>query len=307
MDQQFTDMVIAAMGPKTTPKMRRILGSLIQHIHDFTRENQVTVEEWMAGVDFINRIGQMSDARRNEGILVSDVFGLESLVDAITYHLEESDHTSTAIIGPFYRPNSPKYPYGASIIQKDLGGQKAWVHGRVTDTNGKPLEGAELEVWHTAPNGLYEQQDPEQPDYNLRGTFTADKNGDYAYVALRPTNYPIPYDGPAGDLLQLMDRHPFRPSHIHWRVTKPGFRSLITQIYDSDCEYVKNDSVFAVKPELVVHFKPASEEIKSKYGVEFDLEYNVALPTEAQAHAQIEKRLAEQKAKEDELQAKASA
>lgn len=306
MDQKFTEMVIAAMGPKTTPKMRRILGSLIQHIHDFTRENQVTVEEWMAGVQFINRIGQMSDDKRNEGILVSDVFGLETLVDAITYQLEEHDHTSTAIIGPFYVPGSPKYPYGHSIIQKDEGGQKSWVFGRVTDTDGNPLEGAQLEVWHTSPKGLYDVQDPEQPPFNLRGTFTTNANGEYAYVALRPTNYPIPYDGPAGDLLQLMDRHPFRPSHIHWRVTKPGFRTLITQIYDSDCEYVKNDSVFAVKDELVVHFVEAPQDIKDKYKVEFSLEYNIALPTEKQAHDQVAKRLAAQKAEEDRLHAAAS-
>lgn len=293
------------MGPKTTPKARRILSSLIQHIHDFARENQLTVDEWMYGVDFINRIGQMSDSKRNEGILVSDVFGLESLVDAITYHLEESDHTSSAIIGPFYRPNSPKYEYGQSIIQKDMGGHLTWVHGRVTDTHGKPLAGAQLEVWHTAPNGLYEQQDDEQPDYNLRGTFTANENGEYAYIALRPTNYPIPYDGPAGDLLQMMDRHPYRPSHIHWRVTHPGHRPLITQIYDSECEYVKNDSVFAVKPELIVHFKEASDELKKERGVEFDLEYNVSLPTEEEAYAQIKKRQETQKAKEDDLMAKA--
>lgn len=298
--QEFTNEVKSAMGPKTTPKMRRILGSLIQHIHDFTMENQITVEEWMAGVDFINRIGQMSDERRNEGILVSDVFGLESLVDSITYALEDTDHTSTAIIGPFYRPNSPRYPYGGSIIQKDLGGQKTWVHGRVTDNHGNPLVGSHLEVWHTAPNGLYEQQDPDQPDYNLRGTVTTNEKGEYAYICLKPTNYPIPYDGPAGDLLQLMDRHPFRPSHIHWRVTHPGYRPLITQIYDSNCEYVRNDSVFAVKDELIVDFKPAGEEAIER-GCEFDLTYNIALASDEDVQKETAKRLAAQKAAEDAL------
>lgn len=297
---EFTNMVKSAMGPKTTPKMRRILGSLIEHIHAFTIENQITVEEWMAGVDFINRIGQMSNERRDEGILVSDVFGLETLVDSITYALASSDHTSTAIIGPFYRPNSPKYQYGGSIIQKELGGDKTWVHGIVTDTHGVPLPGAHLEVWHTAPNGLYEQQDPDQPDYNLRGTFTTNDKGEYAYVCLRPTNYPIPFDGPAGDLLQLMDRHPYRPSHIHWRVTHPGFRTLITQIYDRDCEYVSNDSVFAVKDELIVDFVKGGETAKER-GCDYDLTYNISLPTEEEANKETARRVAAQKAAEDAL------
>lgn len=299
----FTEMVKNAMGPKTSPKMRRILGSLIEHIHQFTTENQITVDEWMAGVDFINRIGQMSNERRNEGILVSDVFGLETLVDSITYSLEDSDHTSTAIIGPFYRENSPRYEFGGRIMQKEYDADTVWVHGKVTDTNGTPLVGAQLEVWQCAPNGLYEQQDPDQPDYNLRGTVTTNDKGEYAYICLRPTSYPIPFDGPAGDLLQLMDRHPYRPSHIHWRVTQPGFRPLITQIYDRTCEYVQNDSVFAVKDELIVDIVPASEEIKAK-GVQFDLTYNIALPSEEKAQQETERRLASQKLKESDIVSK---
>lgn len=302
MDQQFTDMVIAAMGPKTTPKMKRILSSLIQHIHDFTRENSITVEEWMAGVDFINRIGQMSDAKRDEGILVSDVLGLESLVDTISHNLadQEVKHTDTAIIGPFYRENSPKYPNGGSIIQKEVGGEKAWVHGTVTDAHGQPLRGATLEVWHTAPNGLYEQQDEDQPDYNLRGTFTTDENGHYDFICLRPTSYPIPFDGPAGQLLQLMDRHPNRPSHIHWRVCCEGYRSLITQIYDSRDPYCQNDSVFAVKSDLIVTFTDASAEAKQR-GAQYELLYNISLPTESESQKEIEKRDARLRAIEASL------
>ncbi|ANB12842.1 hypothetical protein AWJ20_1116 [Sugiyamaella lignohabitans] len=290
-DQSFTDLVIGAMGPKTTPKMRRILGSLIQHIHDFTRENHITVDEWLAGVEFINRIGQISDDKRDEGILVSDVFGLESLVDSLTNQIggAAGQSTETAIIGPFYRSGSPRYPNGASIIQKDVGGELAWVHGRVTDKQGKPLAGVELEVWHTAPNGLYEQQDPDQPEYNLRGTFTTDENGKYDYICLRPTSYPIPYDGPAGDLLRLMDRHPNRPSHIHWRVTKQGYHSLITQIYDSRDDYVTNDAVFAVKDGLVVEFTDASDEAK-KRNVQFELAYDITLSTSDEAAAALKRR-----------------
>ncbi|EAZ63936.1 hydroxyquinol 1,2- dioxygenase [Scheffersomyces stipitis CBS 6054] len=302
MSQEFTEYVKTAFGPKSTPKTRRVLGSLIQHIHDFTRENHITVDEWMWGVNFINRIGQMSDEKRNEGILVSDVIGLEALVDTITHASDAKGHTSSAIIGPFYRDNSPVYPNGASIIQKEVGGEKTLVSGKVTDTKGQPLKGAKIEVWHCAPNGLYEQQDPEQPEYNLRGTFYADDEGNYSFVGLRPTAYPIPYDGPAGDLLQLMDRHPMRPGHIHWRVSHPEFHTLITQIYDSECKYAKDDSVFAVKEDIIVNFNPVEDNspLKAK-GIQNTLDYDIILVLEEEIrktrqkvedqHAAVEKTL----------------
>jgi catechol 1,2-dioxygenase len=301
MDQAFTDFVINAMGPKTTPRMRRILGSLIQHVHDFLRENSVTTDEWLEGVKVLNSIGQKSDEKRDEGILICDVIGIEALVDSITHHLDDEDHTGTAIIGPFYRDNSPVYKSGESIIQKDVGGDKAWVHGKVIGANGAPIKGAKIEVWHTAPNGLYEQQDPDQPEYNLRGTFYSDDNGNFSYICLRPTAYPIPFDGPAGRLLQIMDRHPWRPSHIHWRVTAPGYRDLITQIYDSECKYVKDDSVFAVKDDLVVEFKHDSPGAK-EHGVPYELDYNITLITSERAEKETAKRIAAQKAKEKELE-----
>lgn len=280
MDQGFTDYVITSMGPKTTPKARRILSSLIQHIHDFTRENNITVDEWMYGVELVNSIGQISDAKRNEGILVSDVIGLEALVDTLTHSSDTVDHTSSAIIGPFYREDSPEYPKGGSVIQKDVGGEKTLVSGRITDTVGNPLPGVKLEVWHCAPNGLYEQQDPDQPEYNLRGTFYSDEDGYYAFVGLRPTAYPIPYDGPAGKLLQIMDRHPMRPGHIHWRVTHPEYHPLITQIYDRECKYTADDSVFAVKDDIIVDFIPAKKELKEK-GIQNELHYDIALTLES--------------------------
>ncbi|EGW35392.1 hydroxyquinol 1,2 dioxygenase [Spathaspora passalidarum NRRL Y-27907] len=305
MSQEFTDYVKSSFGPKATPKARRILTSLIQHIHDFTRENHITVDEWMFGVDFINRIGQMSDARRNEGILVSDVVGLEALVDTLTHASDSVGHTSSAIIGPFYRDNSPEYPYGGSIIQKEVGGEKTWVSGIVTDTNGKPLAGAKIEVWHCAPNGLYEQQDPDQPDYNLRGTFYADEQGKYAFIGLRPTAYPIPYDGPAGDLLQMMDRHPMRPGHIHWRVSHPEFHTLITQIYDRDCKYTKDDSVFAVKDDIIVDFKKVASDDKElgDKGVQNRLDYDIVLTLEEEIQKTRASVVAKHKSIEEELEA----
>lgn len=164
----------------------------------------------------------MSDDRRNEGQLLCDVIGLESLVDEITFRLasDAADMpTSSAILGPFWRKDAPRYEMGSTIVHGIEDGDHTLMYGTVVDyLTGKPIEHAELDVWHTAPNGLYEQQDEKQVDFNLRGRFTTGKDGKYNFYCLRPTSYPIPFDGPAGKLLQLLDRHPMRPAHIHFIV-----------------------------------------------------------------------------------------
>lgn len=167
----------------------------------------------------------MSDSKRNEGQLLCDVLGLESLVDEITYKLATSaadEPTATAILGPFYRNNAPQMEMGSCIVHgsENSEGDRTWMHGTVTDfKTGKPIEGAVIDVWHTAPNGLYEQQDPDQPDMNLRGRFTTGADGKYNFYCLRPVPYPIPFDGPAGKVLKALDRHPYRPAHIHFLVS----------------------------------------------------------------------------------------
>jgi catechol 1,2-dioxygenase len=171
----------------------------------------------------MNEAGRMSDARRNEGQLLADIFGLTSLVDQITHQLAtdaRDEPTATAILGPFWREDAPLKSMGESIVAGFEGqGDRTWMHGTVTDfRTGQPIEGAVLDVWHTGPNGLYEQQDPNQPDMNLRGRFTTGKDGTYDFICLRPVPYPIPFDGPAGKILQALDRHPYRPAHIHFIV-----------------------------------------------------------------------------------------
>src|SRR5687768_1278472 len=285
--ERFTDTVINAMGPNTSPRVREVMTALIRHMHDFAREVNLTTAEYLAACDFVVRIGKMSDERRNEAILASDIFGLESLVDFLDQGAatgatpaataEASDITSSAILGPFWREDAPVYPNGASIVQGGVeGGEMALVQGRVLSIDGQPVEGAIVNVWETAPNGLYEQQDPNQPDYNLRGQFRTDKDGRYAFRGYRPVAYPIPFDGPAGDLLQMMDRHPYRPSHVHFRVRAPGHQELVTQIFDREDKYVENDSVFAVKDSLIVDFKPAPAGADTKYVVDYDIRLTAA-------------------------------
>jgi catechol 1,2-dioxygenase len=184
----------------------------------------------------MNAAGRMSDDKRNEGQLLCDILGLESLVDEITYKLASTaadEPTATAILGPFYRHDAPKLPMGSCIVSKEINeqGDRTWMHGTVTDfISGQPIEGAVVDVWHTAPNGLYEQQDPNQPEMNLRGRFTTGKDGKYSFYCLRPVPYPIPFDGPAGKVLQALDRHPMRPAHIHFLVRQDPYSCLSTDM-----------------------------------------------------------------------------
>ncbi|KAH7384995.1 Intradiol ring-cleavage dioxygenase [Cadophora sp. MPI-SDFR-AT-0126] len=281
-DPNFTQHVIDATGPKATPRMRKVMGSLIKHVHDFARENELTVEEWMAGVEMMNWAGKMSDNKRNEGQLMCDVIGLESLVDEITFKLaaETNDSaTASAILGPFFRHDAPILKNDDTIV-KDVpsDGQIVYMHGIATDlVTKKPVPGVWIDVWQASTNGLYEQQDDKQQDCNLRGKFKTDEKGYYGFYCLRPTPYPVPNDGPAGKLLELLDRHPFRPAHIHLIAQCDGYKPVTTQIFDKEDKYLDNDSVFAVKESLIVDFKP----LKGNPKATLELEYPIVIAPQA--------------------------
>lgn len=243
----------------------------------------------------------MSDAKRNETQLLCDVLGLESLVDEITSKqlAAGGPATPSAILGPFYRAGAPDLPNGASIVRDDLSPSLPWydraatdaafIHGRVFSSSPSPsansttagdgevnteelvpLPGATITVWHAAPNGLYEQQDPNQPDMNLRGRFTADAAGRYAFYCLRPPPYPVPGDGPAGRLLGQLDRGPYRPAHIHFLVEARGHRTLVTQVFDAEDRWIGDDAVFAVKDGLAVRFVRRQGDGRAGVGLEYD-------------------------------------
>jgi catechol 1,2-dioxygenase len=253
----ITDLVIAAISPDVSPRVQAVMSSLIRHLHAFAKDVNLTTEEWLAACEYFVRTGHKSDHRRNEFILLSDIIGLEVLVDMMDHQITAGETEST-VIGPFYRENAPVYPKGASIVQKLAdGAETVYVEGYVKDASGAPIKGATIDVWHTNSNGLYEQQDEDQPDMNLRGRFQSDEGGHYAFRCLRPVSYPIPDDGPGGELLRLMGRHPMRPAHIHFILSAPGMEPIVTQIYDSTDEYLDNDSVFAVKQSLVNVFEKA--------------------------------------------------
>ena len=216
----------------------------------------------------------MSDDRRNETQIIADILGLETLVDEITNNVASesgTQPTATAILGPFWRRNATMYKNGDSIVQGFPDADHTYIHGTVLDfSSGKPIPNAELDVWHTAPNGLYENQDPDQPDMNLRGRFYTDEDGRYGLYCLRPTKYPVPDDGPGGELLKLLDRHPWRPAHIHFIISADEYQPLVTQIFDRRDEYLHDDATFAVKDELVVEFLPREGDLKAQFELSYD-------------------------------------
>jgi len=265
-EEQITRNVLDSMANTPNPRLKQVMTSLIIHLHTFIREVELSQEEWALGIQFLTRAGQICDEKRQEFILLSDITGTSMLVDAINHRLSEGATEST-VFGPFYREGAPELPMGATISQ-DGRGEPAVVTGQVRSTNGIPIAGALLDVWETDENGLYEQQDPEQPDMNLRGKFRTDHEGRYYFVGIKPVSYAIPDDGPVGQLLRALSRHPFRPAHIHLLVSADGFMSVTTHLFVKGDPYLDSDAVFGTKDSLVVDFiRHTSEEEAARYHV----------------------------------------
>jgi len=265
-EEQITRNVLDSMANTPNPRLKQVMTSLIIHLHTFIREVELSQEEWALGIQFLTRAGQICDEKRQEFILLSDITGTSMLVDAINHRLSEGATEST-VFGPFYREGAPELPMGATISQ-DGRGEPAVVTGQVRSTNGTPIAGALLDVWETDENGLYEQQDTEQPDMNLRGKFRTDHEGRYFFVGIKPVSYAIADDGPVGQLLRALSRHPFRPAHIHLLVSADGFMSVTTHLFVKGDPYLDSDAVLGTKDSLVVDFiRHTSEEEAARYHV----------------------------------------
>ena len=251
----------------------------IRHLHGFCKDVNLTHAEFIDACMFLARAGAVCSDKRQEFILLGDILGVEVLCDMLTNPVTGSESEST-VLGPFYRENPPVLPHGASTAQKHFDDEETvFMEGYIKDTSGRPLAGVTLDIWEDAPNGLYENHD--QPDYNLRGRFETDENGYFALRALRPVPYPIPADETAGELLRYMGHHPNRPGHLHFIVAKDGYRTLVSQIYDSSSKWLDNDSVFAVKDSLVGNFQKG----KPEHGTDLYLRFDFTLKPEAAATA----------------------
>jgi catechol 1,2-dioxygenase len=257
-EETAADAVIESFAPGTSPRLREILVSLVGHLHAFARDVELTIPEWETAIDFLTRTGHKSDDERQEFILLSDILGLSMLVETIS-NRKFGVATESTVLGPFHVVESPARALGDNIDLVGTG-TPCVVTGRVVSVDGTPLPGARIDVWQANDQGFYDVQQPEvQPRTNGRGLFTAGENGEFWFRTIVPSYYPIPTDGPAGELLKATGRHAFRPAHIHFIVTAPGHRDLTTHIFVAGSEYIESDTVFAVKKSLVVSFDEVTD------------------------------------------------
>jgi hydroxyquinol 1,2-dioxygenase len=258
--------------PETDDRLKFILDRLVHHLHDFVRETDLSHEEWSKGLEFLRFTGEMTDDERNEFVLLSDVLGLSSLVDMV--HSPEGV-TPSSVLGPFHILGAPDLAVGGDL-KRDNEGATIIVEGKVTDPDGNPIAGAEIEIWQTADNGLYSNQDNAQPEYNLRGHMTVGDDGVYKLTTVRPAPYTVPIDGSVGEMLKATGRHPWRPSHLHFIITAPGYRSLVTEVFPSDDPYLDNDAVFGVREKLIMEYVEQTD--KSKIPAGLEIGENVTMP-----------------------------
>lgn len=252
-EARIGDAAIRAFDATPDPRRKQLIQSLVKHLHAFVSEVELSEAEWLEAIRFLTATGQICDGKvRQEFILLSDVLGISTLVDAIN-HRRSAGATETTVFGPFYMAGMPQRSHGENMALTE--GEPALILGRVLNRDGLPLANAVLDVWQTAANGMYSGQDTAQPEGNLRGRYATDAGGRYAIRSIVPVSYSIPDDGPVGRLLQATNRHPWRPAHVHFMVDAPGCRQLVTHLFCQGDPYLESDAVFGVKDSLKVAFR----------------------------------------------------
>jgi len=253
----LTEVFMGYMGDDVNPRLREVLGSLVTHLHAFAKDVDLTHAEWERGISFLERTGEISDAERHEFVLLSDVLGLSSLVDMIN---SRTEGTSSSVLGPFHISGAPDLAYGGDMKDR-FEGQVLLARGIVRNIAGDPIQGATVDIWQTAPNGLYSSQDPDQDTFSFHGLQTTGADGRYGFTSVKPVEYTVPTDGPVGEILRAAGRHPWRPAHLHFIVKAEGYRSLVTEVFPETDPYLDQDTVFGVREDLVMAYeaKPASE------------------------------------------------
>lgn len=252
--RHLTDVVLAEMQKTPDARLREITVALAGHLHQFVRDVRLTEAEFQAALAIINRIGQASHDSHNEAAVMAGSLGVSQLVCLLNNGDNGETETAANLLGPFWRMNAPRVANGGTLLRSPTPGPALYVRGRVVDRNGDPVAGADVDVWHSSPVGLYEQQDPEQAEMNLRGMFTTDAEGRFWFRTVKPAGYPLPVEGPVGDLLRAQNRQHFRPAHMHFMIVKPNFKTLISQVYVDDDPLLNNDPQFGVTRALVGDF-----------------------------------------------------
>lgn len=261
--KDIAQAVINRMDECQDPRFKQIMTALIKHAHAFAQEVDLKPDEWMKGIEFLTACGQMCDEKRQEFILLSDTLGVSMLVVALDQmrgaaalkkNPPKLPPTEATVLGPFYWEGAPELPLGADISGNESG-EPCYYHGQVTDTSGKPIAGAILDVWSGDGEGFYDLQKGDGNTMGLRARFHTDQDGRYHYWSIKPAYYPVPNDGPVGGMLRRMGRHPNRPGHMHTMLQAPGHERLITHIFVSDSPYIESDAVFGVRESLIADFK----------------------------------------------------
>jgi len=249
--EDVTDVVVDAFKNAADPRVREILTALVKHLHGFARDVHLTEEEFEKAVQLVVQLGQKTTDTHNEAVLMSGSLGFSTLICLLNNGNNGQTETTANLLGPFWRMNSPATQNGGSIVRSPTPGPALFVNCMLKDTKGAPIAGAEVDVWHSSPEGFYEQQDPKQADMNLRGKFLTDAQGHFGFRSVKPAGYPIPIDGPVGELVRATGRHHYRPAHLHFLIFKPGFKTLISQIYVNDDKRLETDVQFGVTRALV--------------------------------------------------------
>lgn len=258
---ELTAAVLAELTRAPDARFRELLGAAIRHLHAFVRETSLTEAEFQKICSLIARLGQASHAAHNEVVLAAGSLGISALVclqnngrSGAAQGEGGPVETTANLMGPFWRAGSPRVAPGGSIVRSPTPGLPMFVTAWVRDAQGRPVQGAEVDVWHSSSEGFYESQDPGQADFNLRGKLTTDADGQIRFQSIKPLGYPIPVGGPVGDMLRAQGRHNMRPAHIHFLIHKPGFKTQFSQVYASDDPHLHSDVQFGVTRALVGQF-----------------------------------------------------
>ena len=248
-EQTLTEAVIDRFENTPDPRLKKVMTSLVRYLHDFIRDAEPTFDEWLAGINFLTRTGHMSTDKRQEFILLSDTLGVSMLVDAIN-HRNRDGATETTVLGPFYVQGAPEMPLGANV-SGGLKGEPLFAEGTVSSPDGQPLLNAAVDVWQSDADGFYDVQYADRTEAGLRGRLHTNSNGRFYFWSVMPTSYPIPNDGPVGDMLKATKRHPYRPAHLHFLIAAEGYETLITHLFVAGDQYLDSDAVFGVKRSLI--------------------------------------------------------
>jgi len=252
--EDVTKAVLAEIARAPDPRFREVMSAFVRHLHDFAREVRLTEDEFQKAVGYVVALGQRTTDSHNEAVLMSGSLGFSTLICLLNNGNNGQTETTANLLGPFWRPESPRMPNGASLVRSPTPGTPMFVDAWVKDRNGRPVVGADVDIWHSSTEGYYENQDPMQADMNLRGKFTTDAEGHIGFRSIKPAGYPIPVDGPVGDLLRAQRRANMRPAHLHFLIHKPGFKTHVSQVYTDDDPNLETDSQFGVTRRLIGHY-----------------------------------------------------